>query len=124
MRAFRPPFKKTEVRKDQCHTRFFRFARHTPGDPKNSSLHDVSKPATIGQNSQSLQSFDLLDKPQQQHLLITDLSNPLRGFGGARRDRTDDLMLAKHALSQLSYGPGPARRAGRDQSPVISGARA
>ena len=27
--------------------------------------------------------------------------------GGARRDRTDDLMLAKHALSQLSYGPEP-----------------
>ena len=25
--------------------------------------------------------------------------------GGARRDRTDDLMLAKHALSQLSYVP-------------------
>ena len=25
--------------------------------------------------------------------------------GGARRDRTDDLMLAKHALYQLSYGP-------------------
>ena len=29
--------------------------------------------------------------------------------GGARRDRTDDLMLAKHALSQLSYGPLAAR---------------
>ena len=27
------------------------------------------------------------------------------GHGGARRDRTDDLMLAKHALSQLSYCP-------------------
>ena len=26
-------------------------------------------------------------------------------YGGARRDRTDDLMLAKHALYQLSYGP-------------------
>ncbi len=26
-------------------------------------------------------------------------------FGGARRDRTDDLLLAKQALSQLSYGP-------------------
>lgn len=26
-------------------------------------------------------------------------------FGGGRRDRTDDLMLAKHALSQLSYAP-------------------
>ncbi len=29
--------------------------------------------------------------------------------GGARRDRTDDLMLAKHALYQLSYGPSFAR---------------
>ena len=28
-----------------------------------------------------------------------------RYHGGARRDRTDDLMLAKHALYQLSYGP-------------------
>jgi hypothetical protein len=25
--------------------------------------------------------------------------------GGARRDRTADLLLAKQALSQLSYGP-------------------
>ena len=25
--------------------------------------------------------------------------------GGAERDRTADLMLAKHALSQLSYSP-------------------
>ena len=29
--------------------------------------------------------------------------------GGARRDRTDDLMLAKHALYQLSYGPSSLR---------------
>lgn len=28
-----------------------------------------------------------------------------RKDGGAERDRTDDLMLAKHALSQLSYSP-------------------
>jgi hypothetical protein len=28
--------------------------------------------------------------------------------GGARRDRTDDLLLAKQALSQLSYGPALA----------------
>ena len=32
--------------------------------------------------------------------------------GGARRDRTDDLMLAKHALYQLSYGPKNAIEAG------------
>lgn len=35
--------------------------------------------------------------------------------GGARRVRTDDLMLAKHPLYQLSYGPlnrkGAPRRA-------------
>ena len=30
--------------------------------------------------------------------------------GADRRDRTDDLMLAKHALSQLSYGPVTRRR--------------
>ena len=28
------------------------------------------------------------------------------GSGGANRDRTGDLLLAKQALSQLSYGPG------------------
>jgi hypothetical protein len=27
--------------------------------------------------------------------------------GGAGRDRTDDILLAKQALSQLSYGPNP-----------------
>ena len=32
-------------------------------------------------------------------------------LGGASRDRTDDLKLAKLALSQLSYGPeGPKRK--------------
>ena len=30
--------------------------------------------------------------------------------GGVRRDRTDDLMLAKHALYQLSYDPSFQRR--------------
>ena len=30
--------------------------------------------------------------------------------GGARRDRTDDLLLAKQALSQLSYGPFSKQR--------------
>ena len=28
-----------------------------------------------------------------------------RDDGGGRRDRTDDLLLAKQALSQLSYAP-------------------
>ena len=39
--------------------------------------------------------------------LITraELLNHRKGAGGANRDRTDDLLLAKQALSQLSYGP-------------------
>ncbi len=32
--------------------------------------------------------------------------------GGGERDRTDDLLLAKQALSQLSYTPGPAAACG------------
>jgi hypothetical protein len=32
-----------------------------------------------------------------------------RRSGGARRNRTDDLKLAKLALSQLSYGPAGIR---------------
>jgi hypothetical protein len=35
-----------------------------------------------------------------------------RERGGARRDRTDDLLLAKQALSQLSYGPARYQRPG------------
>jgi hypothetical protein len=36
--------------------------------------------------------------------LIADSSSKAVA-GGANRDRTDDLLLAKQALSQLSYGP-------------------
>jgi hypothetical protein len=36
---------------------------------------------------------------------ISGAPSTINQSGGARRDRTDDLMLAKHALSQLSYGP-------------------
>ena len=36
---------------------------------------------------------------------------------GARRDRTADLLLAKQALSQLSYGPGTDE----SRDPLLSG---
>ena len=40
------------------------------------------------------------------HQKIFDLQHELKTRdGGARRDRTDDLLRAKQALSQLSYGP-------------------
>ena len=37
----------------------------------------------------------------------------LRGPGGARRSRTDDILLAKQALYQLSYGPSAQEEPGR-----------
>ena len=50
-----------------------------------------------------------------KHSGLTALENPCsrektdegppRALGGAGRDRTDDLRLAKPALSQLSYSP-------------------
>ena len=36
--------------------------------------------------------------------------NMLIGNGGGRRDRTDDLLLAKQSLSQLSYAPNCAHK--------------
>ena len=39
-----------------------------------------------------------------RRILNTDIFNDAKA-GGAGRDRTDDLKLAKLPLSQLSYGP-------------------
>ena len=38
-------------------------------------------------------------------MLISKLSNFRSSSGGAKRDRTVDLLRARQALSQLSYGP-------------------
>ena len=38
------------------------------------------------------------------YLIFKDLFKT-NNFGGAKRDRTADLLLAKQALSQLSYNP-------------------
>ena len=42
-------------------------------------------------------------------------------YGGAGRDRTDDLKLAKLALSQLSYGPDLHRLTNPWESPYPAG---
>lgn len=46
-------------------------------------------------------------KPFLRMTFFSDTSSLLntKGNGGAGRDRTDDILLAKQALSQLSYGP-------------------
>ena len=50
-------------------------------------------------------ALETTEKLVQDEVMTTGASSVARPPGGARRDRTDDLMLAKHALSQLSYGP-------------------
>lgn len=44
-------------------------------------------------------------KPYTNDLPTDFISTQHQGNGGAGRDRTDDILLAKQALSQLSYGP-------------------
>ena len=46
--------------------------------------------------------------PYADHALNPEPKEANGRFGGAGRDRTDDLLLAKQALSQLSYGPANA----------------
>ena len=52
-------------------------------------------------------SFAVL--PAEEYLIISRLTvQPVSHgmcYGGAKEDRTPDLLLARQALSQLSYGP-------------------
>ena len=67
----------------------------SPVRPDMFSLHDVMEPAKTRQRAGYSRNL----------FWTTSESLGNQPSGGARRDRTDDLMLAKHALSQLSYGP-------------------
>ena len=49
-------------------------------------------------------------------MLITRAVELPEGAGGANRDRTDDLLLAKQALSQLSYGPNKDGGSGKSRT--------
>ena len=50
---------------------------------------------------------DVIEPPARFHARANLFSptSPIQRIGGARRDRTDDLKLAKLPLSQLSYVP-------------------
>ena len=63
-------------------------------------LHDVRQQT---RSPSSNREFSFIQGSHQAASSPSALGN--QPSGGARRDRTDDLMLAKHALSQLSYGP-------------------
>ena len=62
--------------------------------------------ASTPQDVQLSNPFPLHNDKQHRHpSLPKGTKQDFPGSGGARRDRTDDLKLAKLPLSQLSYGP-------------------
>jgi hypothetical protein len=65
------------------------------------------------------QAWSLYDDAltENRHLEVGNLIHP-REDGGAERDRTDDLLLAKQALSQLSYSPEYWSGAAADKAPT------
>jgi|SRR5215207_5857930 hypothetical protein len=70
-----------------------------PRSPNKSSLYDVI------QNTRKAEACH--ETFMRMTLAEAFLSTPpfQRRNGGAGRDRTDDPLLAKQVLSQLSYGP-------------------
>ena len=75
-----------------------------------SLLHDVKQPAALAQRKRNSSTLDIASPMAAPTATMTTRGpSGLRSSGlwsgGARRDRTDDLLLAKQALSQLSYGP-------------------
>ena len=91
--------------------RFWRTSSRLPRTAHNfrssTSLHTVNDraPARRRSHAQGQSPRKLLCS--RRRLLRANRLSPAShdGIGGAERDRTDDLMLAKHALSQLSYSP-------------------
>ncbi len=69
-----------------------RDLRVSPERSERSPLHDVRYHAAA-------------IKPLSRSMAAKLCFRRTQPAGGARRDRTDDLLLAKQALSQLSYGP-------------------
>ena len=61
-------------------------------------------------------------EPARINILANEPRKLAAPSGGARRDRTDDLLLAKQALSQLSYGPLRSQQTGISNQEV-SGSR-
>ena len=62
-------------------------------------LHDVNEPGPYTMCTDQICSGRVARPIQRLH------RHRSKRLGGAGRDRTDDLKLAKLALSQLSYGP-------------------
>ena len=73
------------------------------------TTHHVTNRQPLGSSTRSRERIHFLSGREKLSSWLIELVDRNPGFkiqtGGARRDRTDDLLLAKQALSQLSYGP-------------------
>jgi hypothetical protein len=71
-----------------------------PGDPLRSAGLHLSKGSHLADESAVSPG-----PPLSFQLIVADFEKIKTGSGGAKRDRTADLLNAIQALSQLSYGP-------------------
>ena len=73
------------------------------------SKMELFAPTAANRGSRFLHSWKQMARLRQgfggQPSRLASRSGKAAKAGGASRDRTDDLKLAKLALSQLSYGP-------------------
>lgn len=70
------------------------------------SLFTMAKMQINCRLKKTLEILDYQSPGAKNRILNTwHLNTSLNLYGGGERDRTDDLMLAKHVLSQLSYTP-------------------
>ena len=68
-------------------------------------LHDVNAVGSVdpGQSRYAIAAFSPAS-PRLRRVILHSAFGAAQD-GGARRSRTDDILLAKQALYQLSYGP-------------------
>jgi hypothetical protein len=75
-----------------------------PSPPLSSSENRYSAISALVR--ECLATYSIVNEPCRSNLRGCDeVTFAERNLGGAERDRTDDLRLAKPALSQLSYSP-------------------
>src|SRR4051794_37713022 len=90
--------------------------RQDPLGPRRCMLAERIRPAALAHGPDTFPLHDVKHPRRGMTPPGTNLVFPRAGLaaarrhsrqesGGAGRDRTDDLMLAKHALSHLSYSP-------------------
>ena len=100
----------TARRRTQSH----RSAWRAHGRLSHGARNAISYPVNPipGSESDPLYFFRIVKEPSNQNASrsVAARRRVLRVSGGANRDRTGDLLLAKQALSQLSYGPRGLRR--------------